>query len=275
MAIAVDKRALKTLLSTYWSTEGWKKQPIAPADDFSYAKAAGLMFDSIQVTHDQAIDWALRSKRLVSKEGVVTGFLASLSSRRLDLRSALGSFAVLRNLPLHRWRRIEGAEHCCPVCGAFDGTAGNEDLNVLNFERFKWGGVRHSDPLYAAFDLERFAEIDVSSPNENDLSILRQTIQIAADMPKRAKLSDLVKAVAPILPSSNPERRTLIGILGYCGILRDPLKPSYFEGFPRYSSRQNTPWHKDDWPYPVQWWNGSHGVSVEAVEDWFPNVLTR
>jgi signal recognition particle subunit SEC65 len=32
---------------------------------------------------------------------------------------------------------------------------------------------------------------------------------------------------------------------------------------------------QDDWPYPVQWWNGSHGVSVEAVEDWFPNVLTR
>ena len=32
---------------------------------------------------------------------------------------------------------------------------------MLNFERFKWGGVRHSDPLYAALDLERFAEIDV------------------------------------------------------------------------------------------------------------------
>ena len=148
--------------------------------------------------------------------------------------------------------------------------ADGQDLNVLNFERFKWGGVRHSDPLYAAFDLERFAEADVPSPKDNDLAILRETIQTAASMPKRAKLSDLAKALAPILPSNNPERRTLIGILGYCGILRDPQRPGYLEGFPKYSSRQYTPWYKDDWPYPVQWWTGSHAVSVEAIADWFP-----
>ena len=142
-------------------------QPETPANDFSYAKAAGLMFDPVHLTHDQAIDWALRSKKLVSKESVVAGFLASLSSRRLELRSVLGSFAVLRNFPLHRWRRIDGAEHFCPVCGAYDGSAGDEDLSVLNFERFKWGGVRHSDPRYAAFDLERFAEIDVPSPTDS------------------------------------------------------------------------------------------------------------
>lgn len=270
MAIAIDKRALKILSRTYWSPAGWRKQPQTPADDFSYAKAAGLMFDPIQITHDQAVDWALRSRGLVSQQGIVKGFLASLRSRRLDLRSALGSFAVLRNFPLHRWRRTDGVEHCCPVCGAFDGTADNQDLNVLNFERFKWGGVRHSDPLYAAFDLERFAGIDLPSPTDEDLAIFRRTIQTAACMPARAKLSDLVKALAPILPSNNPDRRTLIGIFGYCGILRDPVKSGYFEGFPRYSCRQHTPWHKDDWPYPVQWWNGSHGISVEAVADWFP-----
>lgn len=62
MAIAVDKRALKILSNTHWSTAGWKRQPETPADDFSYAKAAGLMFDPVHVTHDQAIDWAIRSK---------------------------------------------------------------------------------------------------------------------------------------------------------------------------------------------------------------------
>ena len=44
----------------------------------------------VQVTHDQAVDWALRSKRLVSKKAALAGFLASLSSPRLDLRSAPG-----------------------------------------------------------------------------------------------------------------------------------------------------------------------------------------
>lgn len=270
MAIAIDKRALRILSNTYWSSTGWKKQPSTPPDDFSYAKAAGLMFDPVQVTHDQAIDWAFRSRKLVSKETVVSGFLASLSSRRLDLRSALASFAMLRNMPLHRWRRGDD-EHCCPVCGGFDSTARSEDLNVLNFERFKWGGVRHDNPLYAAFDLERFAEIDIPRPTASDLDILQQTIHAAANMPGHAKLSDLVKALAPILPSNDPERRTLIGVLGYCGVLRDPSKPSYFDQFPAYFSRPRTPWHKDDWLYPVQWWNGSHAVSADAVNHWFGN----
>jgi len=269
MAIAVDKRALRILFDTYWSVAGWKKEPETPPDDFSYAKAAGLMFDPVGLTHDQAVEWALRSKRLASKERVVAGFLASLSSRRLELRSALGSCAVLRHFHPHRWQRIEGAEYCCPVCGGFDGVTGSEDLNALNFERFKWGGVRHSDPLYAAFDLERFAAIEIPKPTDDDRTILREVIRIAAYLPSGARLADLSKVLATVLPSNNAERRTLIGILGYCGILRDPLKPGYFEVFPQYSSRQQTPWHKDDWPYPVQWWNGSHGISSEELAYWF------
>src|SRR5262249_36534714 len=138
-----------------------------------------------------------------------------------------------------------------------------------------WGGVRHSNPLYMAFDLERFAESNIPDPTDLDRAILHQIIQTATSMQKDAKLSDLVKALAPVLPSNNPERRTLIGILRYCGILRDPLKPSYFEGFPHYSSRPHTPWHKDDWPYPVQWWNGSHRVSLDALSDWFPEPAKR
>jgi hypothetical protein len=123
-----------------------------------------------------------------------------------------------------------------------------------------------------AFDVERFAEIDAPTPTDRDRAILRQIIQTAGSIGCRAKLSDLAKALAPILPSNDYERRALIGILGYCGILCDPAKPGFFEGFPPYSSRPNTPWYKDDWPYPVQWWNGSHGVQVEAASYWFPDL---
>lgn len=273
MANAVDKRALTILSATYWSSSGWKEHRITPAADFEYAKAAGIMFDPIQVTHDQTIDWAFRSRSGVSQEDVVRGFLTSLSSRRLELRSALASFAVLRNFPPHSWRQVERHGRQCPVCGAYSGTeTQSADLNVLNFERFKWGGVRHEDPLYAAFDLERFNQADVPDPTDNDLVILRQIIQISASMPKGTSLADLAKALAPTLPSNDAERRTLIGILGFCGVLQDPQKPGYREGFPPYSERERTPWHKDDWPYPVQWWNGAQGVSSEAIMDWFPRI---
>jgi hypothetical protein len=271
MANAVDKRALKILSATYWSSTGWTERHTIAAADFAYAKAAGIMFDPIQVTHDQTVEWVIRSRSGVLQDDVVRGFLTSLSSRRLELRSALGSFAVLRNFPPHKWRQGEHSGHQCPMCGAYVETGEQiEDLNVLNFERFKWGGVRH--PLYAAFDLERFNQADVPDPTDNDLAILRQIVQIAASMPKSARLADLAKALAPTLPSNDAERRTLIGILGFCGILRDPQKPGYREGFPPYSVREETPWHKDDWPYPVQWWDGSQGVSSEAIRDWFPMI---
>jgi hypothetical protein len=224
MAAPADKRALKILFDTYWTVAGWRKQPATCSEDFAYAKSVGVMFEPVLVTHDEAVDWALGCRKVVSKGAVVAGFLASLSSRRLDLRSALGSFAVLRNFPAHRWSRTQRPQHSCPICGAYERSASREDLNVLNFERFKWGGVRHENPLYMAFDLDRFARTDVPSPTNDDHAIMRQIIRTAASMQKGSKLSDLVKALAPVLPSNKAERRRLIGILGYCGILRDPLR---------------------------------------------------
>jgi hypothetical protein len=43
---APDKKAVGILLSTYWSSEGWREPPTTAPDDFAYARAAGLMFDS-------------------------------------------------------------------------------------------------------------------------------------------------------------------------------------------------------------------------------------
>jgi hypothetical protein len=40
------------------------------------------------------------------------------------------------------------------VCSFLSGEAGKQDLNVSNFERFKWGGVRCYSVPYIVFDLE-------------------------------------------------------------------------------------------------------------------------
>jgi hypothetical protein len=124
---------------------------------------------------------------------------------------------VLRNLPAHTWRHIEHPERHCPIRGAYDGNEEHwEDPNVLNFERFD--------------------QPDMADPSDTDIAILRQIFEIAASMPKGARLADLSKALAPALPSNDAERRTLIGILGFCGFLRDPAKPGHREGFPPSSA---------------------------------------
>jgi hypothetical protein len=162
----VDQRALRILTSTYWSSFGWKKEHTTPRDDLAYAEAAGMMFESKHFSHDERVLWALRSWEQVSKSQVVSGFLASLSSRRLDWRSALGSYAVSLNLPRHSFTK-SGARFWCPICAGHDSGDKPEDLNVLNFERFKWGGVRHTDPLYIGFDLEQFShEVPIQPSDE-------------------------------------------------------------------------------------------------------------
>jgi hypothetical protein len=269
---AVEKRALKILHSTFWSPSGWKKVYITPPEDFAVAKAAGVMFEPKSVTHDEAVDWALRSRSRLSKAQLADAFLASLTSRQLDWRSALGSFAVSLNLPAHTWSADSGSRLWCSVCGSHDGKKAPENLNILNFERLKWGGVRHTNPLYIGFDLEQFSRKGPVVPTDADLAMMRRVLDAARSLPARARLSDLVRALSGMVPSNPAERRTLVGILGYCGIFQNCAKPGFLDSFPNFSAREVVPWSKNDWPYPVQWWNGSCGVSGDAVAYWFPNL---
>jgi hypothetical protein len=267
----VDKRALRILSATYWSSSGWKKDHTTPPDDLAHARSARMMFDPKHLSHDESVLWALRSRDQVSKSQVVSGFIASLTSRRLDWRSALGSYAVSLNLPFHSFTK-NGARFWCPICAGHDSGDRAEDLNVLNFERFKWGGVRHTNPVYIGFDLEQFLLDLPVQPSDADVKLLKKMLGVAGAMPRKAKLSDLAKQLTGIVSSNLSERRALIEILGYCGILQDPSKPSFLDGFPPHSSRPEVPWRKNDWSYPVQWWNGSCGVNNDAVTFWFPNL---
>jgi len=269
---SVDKRAIKILFSSYWSSSGWKHHPDISAADLVYAKSAGVMFDSVYLTHEEAVAWALRSREQVSKEKVVDSFLASLTTRRLDLRSALGSFAVSRHLQAHAWNKSPDTTHRCPVCGMWESTDKPNDISVLNFERFKWGGVRHDDPIYIGFDLQELTKQPKFIPTSDDFHAMRVILKAAREMPEGARLSDLVKRLSSIFSSNVAERRTLISILGYCAILIDPVRPNFFDSFPHYYERKETPWVKDDWPYPVRWWRGIFGVNEMAVAYWFPSL---
>jgi hypothetical protein len=142
----------------------------------------------------------------------------------------------------------------------------------MNFERLKWGGVRHDQPGYIAMDLREFLRQEPTAPTSNDYEILRSIIKAARAIGPKRRLGDLDKAMAKLLPSNSAERRTLIAILGYAGILVDQSRPSFLERFVPCLERERTPWSKDDWPYPVQWWNGSHGVNETVLLTWFPNI---
>lgn len=267
--MSLDKRAVKILTDTYWSSAGWRRDPRVSPEDFAYAKSQRLMFDPISLSHNKAIDAALRAASEISQTEVVDAFIASLGSRRLDLRSGLASYAVVRHMQPHE-KVISVTSPACAYCGSYDEL--DCDLNILNFERIKWGGVRHNQPAYIAFDLQTLRSTSRPSSEPGDFAILRAIIDMARSMPPTARLGDLDKALAKTLASNGAERRTLIGILGYAGILIDPTRPDFRQKFVPSFQREHTPWHKDDWPYPVQWWKASHGVDQSAIDDWFPGL---
>ena len=94
----MDKRALKILFDTYWSSNGWVRgERRLGADDFAYAKSRRVMFDPIRPTHGEAISRLHSVIHRLEPRQVADGFLASLSTRRLDWRSALGSYSACRS----------------------------------------------------------------------------------------------------------------------------------------------------------------------------------
>lgn len=274
----MDEKAKKILFQTYWSKNGWKDEYTITPEDFAYAKEKGLMFDTITISHDDCIKQIIEIVSSISIEQVVKAFLSSLSTRRLDWRSGIASYYIAKLLTPHQYVPIEVGCSCidngriavantCGVCKNVKyGVIGNEkyidvDLNVLNFERIKWGGVRHGELIYTLFDLEQFKKEQIIDPSKIDIEIFKTILSSikackTGDFP--SVLCDKLKAI-PNLKSNKDERTVIIEILACIGILR-PLS---------YDRAVNG---KNDWTY-IEYWRGEDGYDEKIVEQYFGKYL--
>lgn len=269
----LDPRALRILLETYWEAGKWKREQTTAPDDFRYAVEAGVMFTPRSLDHDDRVSWLLQAVRVVDPAFVARQFLCSLSTRRLDRRSALGSFAYARHFPDHPLTPSErfSNKRMCMICG--DGELMEAtDLNLENFYRHKWGGFMHTKPLYAAFDLDQARWLDDCEPTSEDLAIMRGILNTIADLPPEATPGDIVRKTARLLRSNTAERRVLVNIFGYCGILEAQNHPGWSERFIPFRQTlafPGTP--RNDWPYPVVWWRRHEGINARALRVAFPD----
>jgi hypothetical protein len=271
-ADGVDRRAVKVLYDKYWTSTGWRDEASRSAsrEDFAYAKRAGVMFDDVTLSHDEIVKRALAAVGAVDRGAAADAFVVSLTSRRLDLRSALGSFAMLQHFPRHRAWPERGP---CEFCGEYTRERELHDLNILNFERLKWGGVRHDEPLYAGFDLERLRSAPRTSPTAADIAVLRSLFDAIRSAPANVTSASLQKRLAKTLPSNKAERDVLIGILGLCDILSTAAHPGYTWDFVPYSAREIPSRRYVDMAYPACWWTGADGLNEEAIQYWFGHLL--
>jgi len=269
-----DPSGQRALFSRYWSSSGWNSKGSFDPDAFNLARRAGYAFGDMDAPHDQIVEELLEVRASIAASAVGNAFADSLGTARLDLRSALGSYGASLNLPAHRIGRplhamFQKGTRRCAVCWAYDSKT-PEDLDILNFERFKWGGVRHAQPSYALLDLSRFKVSRPDAPSTEGRQRLRAILDVASSLPSDARPRDLLKAIKPLIAGNDDQRRAALGCLSYAGVLQPSNQPGFFGGYP--VQRQAPPEWKNDWPYPLSWWRGKDGVNLDAFRFYFSDL---
>ncbi|QQO09129.1 hypothetical protein [Breznakiella homolactica] len=272
----MDKKAKDILFKTYWKS-GWLDKPHTDAEDFAYAKSRGLMFDPVTISHDDCVGEIIALRESVHRDTVARAFLCSLSLRRLDWRSGIASYGIAGYIVPHIYTpavsgysrgadgTVEYTSCTCGVCRDLKyGIIGDElykdaDINVLNFERIKWGGVRHGELLYTWFDLCRFSREEIPEPSGSDRDIFREILKTIGTSGNGDYPGSLEKRLTAAVRSSQNERRILIEILACIGV----LKPGSYERPMR---------GKDDWTF-AGYWRGEDRYDEDAVETLFGRYL--
>lgn len=212
---------------------------------------------------------------VVTPREVAHAFVASLATRDLARRSALGTYALARVMPDHALDPESGTYRTiCRTCGWAQMPRAEEEPDPahLERERAQYGGVRHDHVDYALLDLSRFRELPPREPTTDDWRRLQLILRTPALLRPTAKPVELARALKEVLPSNKVEREVLVQVLGYAGILCAPDKPRFFDDFVAPDARDRPHAHFADWPFPVTWWRAGHGVRLDAVEYWFPEI---
>lgn len=276
----MDKQAKKILFQTYWGSKGWKNKEdrITANKDFLYAKEKGLMFEPLSISHDECVARIFALSKEIQQGKVIQAFLSSLSSRRLDWRSSIASWYLAEKIIPHYYTpkvsghfyengEISQTIYTCKICSDWNETLGgyeyyeNEDINVLNFERIKWGGVRHGNLIYTLFDLEQFQRAVITQPTKKDIKIFKEILSVVENAQPNDYPSSLLKPVSEIedFKSNKSERQVLLELLACIGV----LKPASYNRSLR---------GKSDWHF-VEYWRGEDKYDTEAVKNLFGKFL--
>ncbi|WP_111672880.1 hypothetical protein [Algoriphagus litoralis] len=242
----MDKKAKDILFKTYWTSAGWVRDENRKIEeaDFKYAKEKGLMFDPLTISKAEIISKLESLTQTISKKKVTDAFLSSLSNKRLDWRSGLASYENAKRLLTEK-----------DINDYYFGHGENEDLNVLNFERIKWGGVRHYSGLYNSLDLSLLDKETVSLPTKNDIEIFKSILKVIDNSEYGEPPSKLRDRIKEVYKASKSELSVLMEILGCADI----IKPLRFD--------RKVP-GKHDWTFVLHW-RGEDKYYKQKVKEYF------
>jgi hypothetical protein len=248
----LDARAKKILFDTYWTSKGWindHERKVPSAADRAHAKQHGMWFEPLAMGHDALLKQTKQLAKRIAWADVTAAFLASLSTRRLDLRSGVVSYADAIHSDAHKF---DGTNpQLCATCW-LPKDLSREDCNVLNFERHKWGGIRIGRTLYTYVDLVCLARELPVTPTAEDRAMFQAILARVGSAPAKTTPTQLSKRLDGVFPSNKNERDVVIEILAAVGILRA-------------RKERNS---ENEWNFAADW-RGADGYDKKAVRDCF------
>jgi hypothetical protein len=248
----IDDRAKKILFDTYWTSKGWiddHARKVPTVADRAHAKRHGMWFEPLAIGHDALLKQTKQLAKRIAWADVTGAFVASLSTRRLDLRSGIVSYADAIHRDTHRFAGTN--PQLCATCW-LPKDLSREDCNVLNFERHKWGGIRIGSRLYAYVDLVCLGPQLPAAPTAEDRAMFQAILARVASAPAKTTPTQLSKRLESVFPSNKNERDVVIEILAAAGILRA-------------KKERNS---ENEWNYAADW-RGSDGYDKTAVRACF------
>lgn len=273
---------LKTLFSLYKSINCDEMN--ISNDELTNAKEKGYLFDYPKYeTHADTLKRLQYILAQIDPKDVADAFLFSLSTRKLEYRSALGSYYYALSIPNHEFMNSHNeilaieANHCY-FCGwsawkvepnKYDEKYG---YNFYNYERYKYGGsvVGITSLNYAIFDLEQFLKLPKVKPTEEDKQIFTKIlscIEYLKSSDKVGKLRDIIRK-AKIFKTNKDEISVLLGELGICGILAGYDFPGFDVYFANEYERDSVE-YKNDFAYPVNRWHARDGINFKRLIEVF------
>lgn len=242
----MDKKAKTILFKTYWTSAGWKDKKYTAPDDFEYAKSKGIMFDPIIMSCEE---FKLECEKITSSfpiKKLTSAFLSSLTNKRPDWRSGIASYVNLIELLKHDDEYFYDIDE-------------EDDINVLNFERLKWGGVRHGQSLYNYIDLKILQTEIVTEPQKEDIEIFKKILLVIENSSPSDTASMLRENLKNVWNVSKNERSGLLEVLGCCGILETL----------NYDRKEP---HTHDWNFAT-FWRGEDKYNKQKLMKYFQEYI--
>ena len=267
-------KGLKILLNAYRDFDRGMGNPSWTEEEFELAKSEGYMFDYPEyMSHDYTLKELKALVAKITPEMAANAFLYSLSTRKLEYRSALGSYWYAVSVPDHKFDKEWECYYCC--WSPWSRKPNKMDHLILgptsfNHNRYKFGGPSHTRLNYALFDLQQFLKMPVYEHTAEDEQILHDILHCVDELAPKNKAGALQKTITAkkILKSNKFEIDILLDILGICGVLSSEEAPCYAVKFVNEFDR-SPPEDTNDRAYPLNHWRASDGINTERYKTVF------